>query len=80
MTRQGAEVKGMSARAEIEKETDEIYRTKFTVMHLDVTVDLDEKDREIFEEAKREMEAGSLVTYSLADAIEMDITMRMSGD
>ena len=80
LIRRGAQVRGMTARAEIEKEKDEVFRTKFTVIHLEVTVDLDEKDRGIFEEAKKEMETGSLVTYSLEDAIEMDITMRMSGD
>ena len=77
---QGADLKGMTARAEIEKDKDEVFRTKFTVMHLDVVVDLDEKDRKIFESAKETMEKGSLVTYSLQDAIEMDITMRMKGD
>ena len=77
LVQHGAEVRGMSASAEIEKEKDMVSRTKFTAIHMDVVVDLDDQYREVFEAAKESMERGSLVTYSLEDAIEMDITMEM---
>ncbi len=80
LVQQGAEIKGLSAQAEIEKEKDQVSRTRFTVMRIDVVVDLDEKYRDAFEETKETMERGSLVTYSLEDAIEMDITIRMKND
>jgi len=80
LVNQGGEVKGLSATAEIEKEKDQLSRTRFTVIHMDVVANLDEKYREAFETTKGIMESGSLVTYSLDDAIEMDITMRMNTD
>jgi len=79
LVRQGANLKGMTATAEIEKEKDEVMRTRFTTMKLVVEVDIDEGDMEAFENAKEIMEKGSLVTYSLEDAIEMDIEMRVKG-
>jgi uncharacterized OsmC-like protein len=77
LIRQGANLKGMTGKAEIEKDKDEYMRTRFTVIHMDVEVVLDEKDRSIFESVDESMKSGSLVTYSLQDAIEMDISVRM---
>lgn len=77
LIRRGAIVKGITGRAEIEKDRDEFMRTHFTVIHMDIEIDLDEKDREIFESVNEEMKTGSLVTYSLQDAIEMDINVHL---
>ncbi|MEW6664211.1 MAG: OsmC family protein [Thermodesulfobacteriota bacterium] len=77
LIRQGVNLKGMNAKAEIEKDKDDYMRTRFTVIHMDVEVVLDEKDRPIFESVDESMKSGSLVTYSLQDAIEMDIHVRM---
>jgi uncharacterized OsmC-like protein len=77
LIRQGAILKGMTAKAEIEKDKDDYMRTRFTVIHMDIEVELDEKDRPIFESVDESMKSGSLVTYSLQDAIEMDINVRM---
>ncbi len=80
LTRQGATVKGITARAEIEKDKDEFMRTHYTVIHMDIEIELDEKDREIFDQVNEEMKTGSLVTYSLQDAIEMDIHVHLKGE
>jgi len=77
LIRRGAIVKTMTGRAEIEKDRDEFMRTRFTVIHMDIEIDLDQKDREIFESVNEEMKTGSLVTYSLQDAIEMDINVHL---
>jgi uncharacterized OsmC-like protein len=80
LIRRGATIKSMTGRAEIEKDKDEFMRTHFTVIHMDIEIDLDEKDREIFESVNEEMKTGSLVTYSLQDAIEMDINVHLRGE
>lgn len=77
LIREGANVKGVKAESIIEKEKDSTLRTHFTVIHTDVEVELDEKDREIFVRVVDDMLAGSLVTYSLQDAIEMDINVHL---
>ncbi len=80
LIRRGATVKGITGRAEIEKDKDEFMRTRFTVVHMDIEVGLEEKDHEIFELVNEEMKTGSLVTYSLQDAIEMDIHVHLKGE
>ena len=80
LIRQGANLKGMTAKAGIEKDKDDYMRTRFTVIHMDIEVDLDEKDRSIFESVDESMKSGSLVTYSLQDAIEMDIHVHMKAE
>lgn len=80
LIRNGADVKNMTAKATIEKDKDEVMRTKFTSMLLEVDVELDEADAPVFEKVKENMMAGSLVTYSLEDAIEMEYEITMNGE
>ncbi|MBW2061622.1 MAG: OsmC family protein [Deltaproteobacteria bacterium] len=79
LIRNGANLKGMTAWAEIEKDKDEVMRTRYTSMSIHVEVDIDESDLPAFEKAKENMERGSLVTYSLEDAMEMEYDMRVKG-
>jgi len=77
LVRKGAEVKSMTASAEISKEKDDLMRTRYTEIILQVEVGLDEANREIFEQVKENMLAGSLVTYTLEDTIEFDYDLTM---
>ena len=72
----GAEVKSMKAGATIEKEKDEILRTKYTRISLELEVGVDEKDAAVFERVRDDMERGSLLTYSLDEGIEVEYDVR----
>lgn len=78
LARHGVEVKSMKASAEIFKDKDEVMRTRYTNITLAVEVGLDESQRETFETVKENMLAGSLVTYTLEEAIEFDYDLTMT--
>lgn len=77
LKRNGAEVKSMSASAVTSKEKDEVLRTRYTELQINVEVGLAEKDRAVFEVVKDTMLRGSLLTYSLEDALELDYNLTM---
>ena len=79
LVRNGANLKSLTAKAIITKDKDSVMRTRFQHMLIELDADMDDKDREIFNEVKDDMERGSLVTYSLSEGIEMDYVMRMNG-
>jgi uncharacterized OsmC-like protein len=68
----GVEAGSMSARAGIEKERDDILRTRYTRILLELEVGVDEKDEAAFQRVREDMERGSLLTYSLDEGIEME--------
>lgn len=72
----GVEVKSLKADATIEKEKDEILRTKYTRISLKLEVGVDEKDEAVFERVREDMERGSLLTYSLDEGIEVEYDVR----
>jgi len=77
LERNGAVVKSMTASASTSKEKDEVNRTRYTELTLNVEVGLDEKDRETFETVKDSMLNGSLLTYSLEEGMEVDYNLSM---
>jgi len=68
----GVETRSMSARAGIEKEKDDIMRTRYTRILLELGVGVDEKDEATFQRVREDMERGSLLTYSLDEGIEIE--------
>ncbi|MBN2123774.1 MAG: PAS domain S-box protein [Deltaproteobacteria bacterium] len=72
----GVETRSVSAKAGIEKEKDEILRTRYTRLLLELEVGVDEKDATSFERVREDMERGSLLTYSLDEGIEVEYDVR----
>lgn len=72
----GVETRSLSARAIIEKERDDILRTRYTRILLELEVGVDEKDDATFERIREDMERGSLLTYSLEEGIETEYDVR----
>ena len=72
----GVEVKSIKAGATIDKEKDDILRTKYTRILLELDVGVDEKDDAVFERVREDMERGSLLTYSLDEGIEVEYDVR----
>lgn len=77
LERNGAVVKSMTGSAEATKDKDEVMRTRYTELEINVEVGLEEKDREIFERVKDNMLNGSLLTYSLEEGMEVDYNLSM---
>lgn len=77
LTRKGAEIKFMRAHATTSKDKDEVMRTKYCTLDITVEVGLDEQFRDAFEEVKDNMLNGSLLTYSLEEAMDVDYTITM---
>jgi len=77
LRRKGAEVKFMRAQASSAKEKDEVMRTRYTTLNIRVEVGLAEKDRELFDAVADDMLRGSLLTYSLEEAMEVDYDLHM---
>ncbi|HAS89750.1 MAG TPA: osmotically inducible protein OsmC [Desulfovibrio sp.] len=77
LERNGAEVKSMTGSAEASKDKDEVMRTRYTELEINIEVGLEEKDREIFETVKDNMLNGSLLTYSLEEGMEVDYNLTM---
>ncbi len=72
----GVEVKSMKAGATIEKEKDEILRTKYTRISLELEVGVGEKDEAVFERVREDMERRPLLAYSLDEGIEVEYDVR----
>jgi len=68
----GVDVHSMAARATIKKEKDDMRRTKYTTILLELKVGVDDKNEAIFERVRGDMERGSLLTYSLDEGIEVE--------
>ncbi|NJB66493.1 putative OsmC-like protein [Desulfobaculum xiamenense] len=77
LKRKGAEIKFMRANATTSKDKDEVMRTKYCTLDITVEVGLDEQYREAFEEVKDNMLNGSLLTYSLEEAMDVDYKLSM---
>jgi len=77
LNRDGATVKYLEARASIKKEKDQIFRTRYTKILLEVNIKLGEGDKEVFRNVCEELEMGSLVTYSLPEGIEVEHDIQM---
>ena len=72
----GATVKSLTASGTTEKGKDDLRRTRYTRIILELEVAVDDAHAEIFDRVRDNMEAGSLLTYSLEDAIEMEYNVR----
>ncbi|MBM3128842.1 MAG: osmotically inducible protein OsmC [Chloroflexi bacterium] len=76
LIREGATIKSLVARASIQKEKDEIFRTHYTRIALELEVGLADQDEPAFKRVQTELELGSLVTYSLPQGIEVEHAIR----
>ncbi|QJB56772.1 OsmC family protein [Pseudodesulfovibrio sp. zrk46] len=75
--RQGVEVKSLTGSATASKDKDEVNRTRYCELEINIEVGLEEKDREVFESVKDNMLNGSLLTYSLEEGMEVDYNIEM---
>jgi hypothetical protein len=67
----GGRLGSLTARATVEKEKDDIFRTRYSAIKVEVRVQVTDMDGETFEGIRDAMERGSLLTYSLEEGIEM---------
>jgi len=72
----GAKAPSLKGRAAIRKEKDDILRTRYTQINLELEVGLDDADEAVFERVRSNMERGSLLTYSLEEGIELEYDVR----
>ncbi|MFO7596548.1 MAG: osmotically inducible protein OsmC [Desulfocurvibacter africanus] len=77
LKRKGAEVKNLKATATTSKEKDEVLRTKYSTLDVRLDVWMDEKHRGAFEAVRENMLNGSLLTYSLEEAMAVDYELVM---
>ena len=75
--RNDVEVKSLTGSASAIKDKDEVNRTRYTELEINIEVGLEEKDREVFETVKDNMLNGSLLTYSLEEGMEVDYNIEM---
>lgn len=69
----GVEIKSLTGEILLEKEKDEVFRTKVSEMTLTINVDIDDKDEATFEKCRKIMlQQGCLLTYTLEEAIEIE--------
>ncbi len=66
------DIKSMTGRISLDKDKDEVHRTKIMEMTISVDVEIDDKDEAALEKCKKIMQRGSLLTYSLEESIEIE--------
>ncbi len=78
LKRKGAVVKDLKAWATTAKDKDEVLRTRYMSLEIRLAVWLDESHRKAFEEVRESMLNGSLLTYSLEEAMDVDYELVMN--
>ena len=76
LTAAGATASSIKGSATIKKEKDEIFRTRYTQINLELEVGLDDAEEAAFERVRSNLERGSLLTYSLEEGIELGYDVR----
>ncbi|EGB14182.1 hypothetical protein DND132_0969 [Pseudodesulfovibrio mercurii] len=74
----GAEVKFIHASANTEKEQDLTMRTHYCAMSIELEAGMNEKYMHIFDEVAEHMLNGSLLTYSLEEAMSIDYNFKLT--
>jgi uncharacterized OsmC-like protein len=72
LTGRGIEIKSMKGRVSLDKDKDDVFRTRISRMKITLDVEIDEKDSDVFEKCRKIMERGCLLTYTLEEAIDIE--------
>ena len=72
----GVKARSIKGRATIQKEKDEIFRTRYTQVNLELEVGLDDAEEAVFERVRSNLEGGSLLTYSLEEGIDLEYDVK----
>ncbi len=76
METRGLKYKNIQATAELVTGKNEKNANKILNISIDVQVDIDEADKELFERVQMVMRNGCIVTNSIHDGIEMEYNLR----
>jgi uncharacterized OsmC-like protein len=72
LTGRGVEIKSMKGSVSLDKEKDDVFRTRVSRMKIRLNIEIDEKDSAVFEKCRKIMERGCLLTYTLEEAIDIE--------
>lgn len=81
MSGRGATIRALRGRAIIDQETNSQRRMQASRLRVELEVDVDEKDAELLDKARRIIEErGCLVTYSLERGMQVEHVIRRAGE